>query len=56
LLRRLIAVPVVLFVAAFRALAAGLVCSVAATQWQADHQPRRSTTILVEFSLSLMYF
>jgi fumarate reductase subunit D len=47
---------IVLFVAAFGALIAALVCSVLGQHppWQAEHQPRGSTTILVEFSFYLI--
>jgi len=43
---------IVLFVAAFGALVAAPACSVLGQRppWQAEHRPRGSTTILVEFS------
>jgi hypothetical protein len=49
---------IVLFVAAFGALVAALVCSVLGPRppWQAEHQPRGSTTTLVEYSLYLIVF
>ena len=49
---------IVLFVAAFSALVAALACSVLGQQppWQAEHQPRGSTTILVEYSWYLIGF
>jgi hypothetical protein len=49
---------IVLFVAAFGALVAALVCSVLGQRppWQTDHQPHGSTTILVELSLYVIVF